>query len=134
MSIEYKTGRNFQAKDLTDLFLSVNWGSGQYPEKLTEAMKNYETVISAWEGRKLIGLIAVMSDEVMNAYVPYLLVRPEYQRSGIGTRLLSIVKRRYEGFATITIVSYEEAAAFYRKCGFRDYHGTTVLHSSDLPD
>ena len=107
MSIEYKTGRYFQAKDLTDLFLSVNWGSGQYPEKLTEAMKNYETVISAWEGRKLIGLIAVMSDQVMNAYVPYLLVRPEYQRSGIGRRLLEIAKRRYEGFATITIVSYE---------------------------
>lgn len=89
MSITYTTSRDFTQSDLQDLFLSVNWSSGHFPEKLFAAMKNYETVISAWDGGRLVGLAAAMDDGVMTAYVHYLLVRPEYQRRGIGRRLAS---------------------------------------------
>jgi len=42
-------------------------------------MKNFETVCSAWDGDKLVGLISAMDDGVMTAYVHYLLVDPAYQ-------------------------------------------------------
>ena len=40
------------------------------------AMANSDTVFSAWDGDALIGLINVLDDGVMNAYVHYLLVAP----------------------------------------------------------
>ena len=82
--IVYKNTHNFSKKELKDLFLSVEWSSGHFPDKLAIAMKNFETVYSAWDGDKLLGMVCAMDDGIMNAYVHYLLVRPEYQLKGIG--------------------------------------------------
>ncbi len=79
MPITFSHTRTFTTATLQDLFLSVDWSSGHYPEKLVVAMQNFKTVISAWDGNYLIGMICAMDDGIMNAYVHYLLVRPEYQ-------------------------------------------------------
>lgn len=60
MEISYKEIHDFDRNDLQDLFLSVAWSSGHYPDKLVIAMKNYETVYTAWHGKKLVGLICAM--------------------------------------------------------------------------
>ena len=44
MSIQYKEIHEFDEKDLEQLFLSVNWSSGHFPDKLVTAMRNFETV------------------------------------------------------------------------------------------
>ena len=54
MSITYTTTHTFTSAILQDLFLSVDWSSGHYPEKLVVAMQNIKTVVSAWDGDKLI--------------------------------------------------------------------------------
>ena len=41
MNITYKYTHIFTEKELEDLFLSVNWSSGHYPDKLVVAMKNF---------------------------------------------------------------------------------------------
>ena len=71
MNITYREGKSFQPQELKDLFLSVQWSSAQYPEKryIVKAMANSDTVFSAWDGDTLIGLINVLDDGVMNAYV-----------------------------------------------------------------
>ena len=82
MTIEYKNIHDFSEQDLKDLFLSVEWSSGHFPDKLVVAMKNFKTVISAWDGDKLVGMICAMDDGIMNAYVHYLLVRPRISGQG----------------------------------------------------
>ena len=37
MKIEYKEIKDFTATELEDLFLSVEWSSGHYPDKLVIA-------------------------------------------------------------------------------------------------
>ena len=49
MEIKYKKIKDFQEKELQDLFLSVKWDSGNYPDKLKKAIKNSHTVYSAWD-------------------------------------------------------------------------------------
>ena len=53
MSILYKDTHDFNQKELQELFLSVEWSSGHYPDKLAIAMKNYNTVYTAWDNSKL---------------------------------------------------------------------------------
>lgn len=52
MKIEYKSTKTFTEKELQRLFLSVNWESGNYPDKLVRAMQHSTHVISAWDGNK----------------------------------------------------------------------------------
>ena len=132
MSITYTTSRSFTQSDLQDLFLSVSWSSGHFPEKLFAAMKNYETVISAWDGGRLVGLAAAMDDGVMTAYVHYLLVRPEYQRRGIGRRLVELVKDRYRDYLRLMLLSYDAAVPFYESCGFKVGAGEVPMFITEL--
>ena len=132
MSITYTTSRSFTQSDLQDLFLSVSWSSGHFPEKLFAAMKNYETVISAWDGGRLVGLAAAMDDGVMTAYVHYLLVRPEYQRRGIGRRLVELTKDRYRDYLRLMLLSYDAAVPFYESCGFKVGAGEVPMFITEL--
>ena len=119
VSIEYKDIHEFTEQDLKDLFLSVEWSSGHFPDKLVVAMKNFKTVISAWDGDKLIGMICAMDDGIMNAYVHYLLVRPEYQGKGIGKIL-------------VDKVAYNEELAFYEHCGFKKADEASAMFITSL--
>lgn len=117
--IDYKAIHDFGREELERLFLSVEWSSGHYPDKLVEAMKNYETVYSAWDGDRLVGMICTMDDGVMTAYVHYLLVDPAYQKRGIGRRLVEMTKEKYRDYLRILLVAYEDGIRFYESFGFR---------------
>ena len=118
MSIEYRDTKHLNPEELQDLFLSVEWSSGHYPEKLSIAMKNSDTVFTAWENDKLIGLINALDDGIMTAYVHYLLINPKYQGKGIGKELVQMLTEKYKDYLRIIVVAYENEIEFYNKCGF----------------
>lgn len=124
--------KELEAKELQDLFMSVEWSSGHFPEKLEAAMRNYETVFTAWDGDRLVGLVSAMDDGVMTAYVHYLLVRPEYQGLGIGKELLEKVKETYRDYLRIVLNSYDKACGFYEKCGFKKGEDETPMFITTL--
>ena len=118
MNIEYKDIHDFECEDLERLFLSVEWSSGHFPDKLAIAMKNFNTVYSAWDGTKLVGMICVMDDGIMNAYVHYLLVDPDYHGKTIGRTLVNMVKEKYKDYMRIVVVAYDDELHFYKAFGF----------------
>ena len=118
MNITYRDTRDFNEKDLQDLFLSVEWSSGHYPEKLAIAMKNSGAVFTAWENDRLVGLINALDDSVMTAYVHYLLVNPAYQGRGIGQALVRLMSERYKDYLRIVVIAYDKEVGFYQHCGF----------------
>ena len=60
MAITYPKKKNFTPQQTADLFLSVRWVVGKYPDRLHKALMNSSCVISAWDGNRLVGLIRVM--------------------------------------------------------------------------
>lgn len=130
--IKYKEIHEFTKEDLQDLFLSVEWSSGHFPDKLQIAMRNFETVISAWDGDKLVGMICAMDDGIMTAYIHYLLVRPDFQDKGIGRKLVSRVKEIYDDYLRIVVVGYDDEVHFYEKCGFEKADDASPLFITDL--
>ena len=118
MNIIYKETKEFNPTDLQDLFLSVEWSSGHYPEKLAIAMQNSQTVYTAWSEGKLVGLINVLDDSIMTAYINYLLINPEFQGKGIGKHLINSVKNKYKDYLRIVLIAYDKETAFYQHLGF----------------
>ena len=118
MEIQYKEVREFRTDEIERLFLSVEWSSGHFPDKLVIAMKSFSTVFSAWDGEKLIGMICAMDDGIMNAYVHYLLVDPDYHGKKIGRTLVEMVKQKYKDYMRIAVIAYNDEMRFYENCGF----------------
>jgi len=127
MKITYKDEHSFQQEELERLFLSVDWSSGYFPDKLVVAMKNFNTVYSAWDEEKLVGMVCVMDDGIMNAYVHYLLVDPEYHGKTIGRTLVDMVKQKYKEYMRIVVVAYDAERRFYEACGFKKSENSSPM-------
>ena len=52
----YTEEKNFTKRQVQQLFLSVRWTSGNYPERLYKALMNSSTVLTVWDDEKLVGL------------------------------------------------------------------------------
>ncbi len=132
MPIIYKDTHDFNKKELQELFLSVEWSSGHYPDKLVVAMKNFKTVYTAWDDGKLIGLICAMDDGIMTAYIHYLLVNPDYHKLGIGKKLVEKMKEKYKEYLRIVIVAYNDEVGFYEACGFKKADDASPMFITSL--
>ena len=132
MDILYKATKDFTPEELKDLFLSVEWSSGNYPEKLVTAMKNSETVFTAWDNGKLIGLINALDDGIMTAYVHYLLVNPAYQGKGVGKKLTQMIAQKYSDYLRIVLIAYDDGVEFYKRCGFKVGENKTPMFITSL--
>lgn len=132
MNIEYKDTHDFTAQQLERLFLSVEWSSGHFPEKLKVAMRNFETVFSAWDGDKLVGMICALDDGIMTAYIHYLLVDPEYQDKSIGRTLVEMTKEKYKHYLRVVLIAYDKEAHFYEKCGFKGESDSQPMQITSL--
>ncbi len=129
MKIRYTEEKNFTKDQVQELFLSVDWVSGQYPDRLHKALRNSSTVITAWNEDRLVGLARALDDSELVAYVHYVLVHPEFQGHGIAKELLNRVKDKYKNFLYIELMPEEKKnVSFYKKLGFQVMpEGTAML-------
>ena len=132
MAIQYRNTKDFSPRELQELFLSVDWSSGHYPEELVTAMENSGTVFSAWDGAKLVGLINALDDGIMTAYIHYLLINPDYQGMGIGKELVQLMRDHYQDYLRIVLIAYDKEIGFYENCGFTEGEGKTPMFITTL--
>lgn len=117
--ITYTEEKEFTEQQLQELFLSVNWISGKYPARLHKALMHSSTVITAWDDKRLAGLVRVLDDSEMVAYMHYVLVDPKYHGQGIAGKMIEMIKEKYKNYLYIEIMPEESRnASFYEKFGF----------------
>ena len=101
------------------MFLSVGWLSGEYPTRLYKAMMHSSMVLTAWDGEKLVGLVRVLDDSEMLAYIHCVLVHPDYHGKGIAGTMIEMTKEKYKDYLYIECMPDERKnAPFYQKHGF----------------
>ena len=131
MAITYFYDKKVEPNSIRDLFLSVNWSVGDKPGKIKQAFSQSDKVITAWDGEKLVGLINSIADGSITAYIPYLLVNPDYQKQGIGEKLVRMIVSEYENYDRIVLLTEKDTVDFYRKCGFFEapsIHSMMIIH------
>lgn len=115
----YTEEKKFTKEQVQQLFLSVNWISGKYPERLYKALMNSSTVLTVWDEKKLIGLTRVLDDSEMLAQIHYVLVDPDYQEMGIAGKMIEYIKEKYKDFMYIDGMPEDKKnVPFYQKHGF----------------
>ena len=128
MNIKYKEIKDFCPMDIKRLFLSVNWESGNYPDKLVRAFNNSSHVISAWDENRLVGLVRALDDGETIAFIHYLLVDPEYQGHHIGEELMKRLLSHFKDHLYVKIIpSDPKTIPFYERFGFKQYDNYSAM-------
>ncbi len=111
----------FDPDVLLDLYASVGWTNyTRAPEMLLKAYENSLLTLGAYDGDKLAGVIRAVGDGFSVVLIQDILVFPEYQGKGIGTRLLHEVMDRFPDVYQMELMTDNTAktVAFYRSAGF----------------
>ena len=111
------------AEEFSALWETV-WGSGPGLEQTRLAMAHTLFRISVWDGDKIVAMARMLGDMGLDYYIKDVVVRPEYQRRGIGRgmirELLKFVSDHGVGGTDIFIelTAAPEKTPFYEKLGF----------------
>lgn len=121
-AIEFSDQEVVPIKELTELYESVDWTSyATDPDALARAVDRSDFVVTARTADgDLIGLARCLTDDVHICVIQDVLVRPDHQRTGIGTVMVGRCLRVYEHVRQITLMSDDEpiSRAFYSSLGF----------------
>jgi GNAT superfamily N-acetyltransferase len=116
--MKYKYQKDVPKDQVVALYESVQWSSAEKPDLLLKALKNSHTVVTAWDGEKLVGLGNAISDGHLVVYYPHLAVHPEYQGRGVGTEIVRRMQKKYHSFHQQSLIADGKAVEFYKKFGF----------------
>lgn len=117
---EYTEEKRFTKEQVQELFESVGWISARYPQRLYKALMHSSTVLTVWDGERLVGLARVLDDSEMLAQIHYVLVNPDYQGQGIAGKMIEYIKEKYKNFLYIEGMPEDKKnVPFYEKHGFR---------------
>ena len=116
-----KKYENFHLEEIINLYRSVGWMN--YLERtdiLEEAYANSLCVLGAYDSDRLVGIIRAVGDGRTIVFVQDIIVLSEYQRQGIGSKLLQAVMERYQDVYQMELLTdnTEKTKAFYRSAGF----------------
>jgi GNAT superfamily N-acetyltransferase len=118
MTITISETRELNIDDIIALYKANEWSSADKPEQLFKGLLNSDTLITAWENKKLVGLGNAISDGYLVVYYPHLLVHPDYQGKGIGKMIFDKMQQKYCSFHMQMLTADGKAIDFYKKNGF----------------
>jgi len=118
MDIQYKTDRTPTATEVIDLYNSAGLSrpTGD-PERISNMYRHSSLVITAWDGPLLIGVSRSVTDFYYCCYLSDLAVRKEYQKEGIGKRLVQLTKETIGNKCMLLLLSAPTAMEYYPKIG-----------------
>jgi len=115
MNFEIKETKEIPEDQLLELYRLIEWSSAEKPELLCKALKNSHTLISAWVDDKMVGIANAISDGYLVVYYPHMLVNPDYQGQGIGSKMMEAMQGKYSKYHQQMLTADVESINFYKK-------------------
>lgn len=107
--------------DVLALYQAVGWRMyTRDPKKLERAIAQSLSVLGAYDGNRLVGLIRAVGDGETILFIQDLLVLPSYQRQGIGRQLVNALVDQFPQVRQRVLLTDDQpqTRAFYENIGF----------------
>jgi ribosomal protein S18 acetylase RimI-like enzyme len=127
MKVIISETRDIKSEEIIRLYKANSWSSAEKPTELYNALINSDSLITAWDKEKLIGIGNAISDGHLVVYYPHLLVHPNYQGKGIGQMIMDKMQEKYNNFHMQMLTADGKAIDFYRKVGFEKAGNTQPM-------
>jgi GNAT superfamily N-acetyltransferase len=120
-----------QVPQLIELFAGAWWARDRSSADVTRMLASSDLAFGLVHrvSDRLLGFARVLTDDVYLALVLDVVVVPEARSSGLGTLLLDAVvgHPRVAGVRSVELVCQPEMLAFYRRWGFTEQVGRSML-------
>jgi len=122
----------WDGNEIANLYRAGGWWKEEYdPKELSRLILGsflFVVAVDLKTGRA-VGMGRVIADGVSDGYIQDLVVLPEYRKTGIGARIVSIlVKKCVErGISWIGLIAEPGTENFYLPFGFHPLEGHTPL-------
>jgi len=125
MDITIKETKDLDFEKVIDVFYKVKFlkypkKRQEYKDAIEKAFRNSQYVVSVWKNEELVGFARVLTDETLFATIWNMLVKPAYQKSGIGKLLIQKCLNKYPR-CHFFLFADKKVVDFYQKMGF-DIH------------
>ncbi|MFN0171266.1 MAG: GNAT family N-acetyltransferase [Bryobacteraceae bacterium] len=127
--IEYRTGNDLDLDQVIELYRASTLGERRPVddrERMGQMLRLANLVVTAWDGGKLVGISRSLSDFCYATYLSDLAVHLEYQRRGIGRRLIEET-RRLGGKANVILLAAPKARDYYPRIGMTQHPSAWTL-------
>lgn len=120
MKIDYKHDVTPSAEQIIDVYQSsgINRPISDI-ERIKEMYSNSNLILTAWDKDKLIGVSRALTDFCYCCYLSDLAVRKEYQKSGVGKKLIQLTKERLGEKVSLILLASPSAVDYYPKLGMK---------------
>ena len=120
--IRYVENPALSLEEVLPLYEAVGWTNyTQNPTMLKEAYENSLHILGALnEEGKLVGVLRAVGDGASILFIQDILVYPEYQHQGIGTKLLQQTLEKFKNVYQIQLATDDskKTVSFYESNGF----------------
>ncbi len=116
--IIYKTDIIPDTQEIIDLYSSseLNHPIENY-ERIKQMYANSNLITTAWDNNKLVGIARSLTDFCYCCYLSDLAVRIEYQKQGIGAKLIALTKEKVGDQSMLLLLAAPKAINYYPKVG-----------------
>jgi len=118
MDVLIEINGKIETNEVFELYLANEWSSAQKLDKLIPALQHSDTLITARVEGQLVGIANAISDGYLVVYYPHMLVHPNYQRKGIGRKMMQAMLEIYKDFHQQMLTADGKAIEFYKSLGF----------------
>lgn len=117
--IEYQHNLPLEPKDIVRVFDSSGITRPTHDlARIARMFAGANLVISAWSDGVMVGICRALTDHSYCCYISDLAVAEDFQKLGIGKRLIQEVRDTVGDEVSIIIVSNPNAVSYYPKVGF----------------
>jgi ribosomal protein S18 acetylase RimI-like enzyme len=119
MDIRYLESKDIRAEDLATVFQKSGINRPYEDlDRMQRMIDNCDLLITAWIGEKMIGVARALTDYSYCCYLSDLAVEAEYQKLGIGKKLVDIVRERIGEECSLVLIAAPGAVDYYPRIGF----------------
>lgn len=130
--LEYRSGNDLDLDEVIDVYRASTLGERRPVDdrpRMARMLAGANLVVTAWDGRLLVGIARSLSDFAYATYLSDLAVRASHQRQGIGRELIR--RTQAEGApASVILLAAPAAVDYYPRIGFKTASGW-ILRAGD---
>lgn len=130
--IEVRPVKTLDDSSVRSLYQAVGWWKTDWegtPGWISRMVGASTCFYAAFHQDRLIGMGRAISDGISDAYIQDVAVHPDYQRLGLGRRLVDALTRELKemGVTWIALIAEPGSELFYRQLGFRTMSAYTPM-------
>jgi N-acetylglutamate synthase-like GNAT family acetyltransferase len=97
-------------------------------ERIAKMYAGSDIIVTAWDKEKLIGVSRSITDWVWSCYLSDLAVLPEYQKGGVGRKLIERTREKAGFQSMVLLLSVPSAMDYYPKVGFTRQESSFIIN------